>query len=354
MPDEKKHIKTKKKKLTFRAKSLLTASIILICAFGVVSVVNIFNNQQTSSELIPRRTPGKNGVATPDGDVKKYGAPLKHLTFTTDERDKLKQIGYTDDEISRMTTAELHQDLYGSERYMQECYMETLVSPYGGAKEPSDSKRAQILTEMTDLYKKQDYSGIVHNTQSYLSQYTFENYKDEPITSLYHDALSKLPSMNAQERGQEDDTEKNDSVEYEDDTLANNRQAVEESLGNHYSAIAALYDTFNIDATMVVKSISDTASCTPVAPLQSVSDPIIYDMHKFDNSNPYNTLRSASEVPHKDALDPGALLVYEYKCTDTNGQKLTVIIDSVEITKHVVGVYYDNSQGCLAKTALDN
>lgn len=356
------HSKKKKNAKKHRKLSKFGVTIIITCimlggvsvSFGVYKLMDI--SQQKA--LIPALTPGKNGVSTPDAADDAAGATVKkESTLTSEEIQKLHELGYTDDTISLQPTVSWYQILYGSQRYIQEAYMSRYKSPYTKAQEPNDEQRSNLLAQMTTLYTEGDYEGVVKNFQSALRTQTFEIYKDEPITSLYHDALSKIQSLNENSTAtyEEDDDEKdiNKAVLDLPDSLSNNRNLINTSLDTHYSAIALLYDAFNFNTSLIASHISDNNSCVPINPLEFVSNPDVYDMHKLDTQQ-NSDLKPVSAVPHKESISPQADLVYVYTCTDNDNNKLTVVIQSIEIRKEIVGIYYENPDVCLYKHSISN
>ena len=262
--------------------------------------------------------PEKNdAVEIKDEDKIKYGTDIYAYHLSKDEEEILHERGYTLKDLEDMNPDDYVLLLYGAEADIQNRNMYRYRSPYKRAKEPSQNERTRLYESMVDSFRQKNYSNVVYQFQKAMKKYTFEMYKDEPITSLYHDAAERINTDMTAEEIQENggSAEKNWGTE---------------ELKGRKSAIAVLYDTFTLQVDIFKNLVVDRNSCLPIGTLSSVDEERCIDV------------RREPDYQYSDMLAPGADLVYEYDVTDSAGRKALVLIQSTQLDKELVGVYYED------------
>lgn len=322
--------KKKKKKKNIKRKQIAVIAAVILCMTGSMVMFNyllMHVNRTSDYQGVVKLDPSKtNSVKKKTDEEVNYDTDFYEYTLSEDEKSRLKELGYTDEQIADGNVDSFIKDLYGIEAYIQERYMNRYPSPYKNAKNPTEAQCSALYSSMLSAYLDGNYSNVVYQFQQALKKYTFVEFRCEPVTSLYHDAAARIDQgllKNGKEEG--------------DDTA----ELTAESLTDMNSAEALLYDTFSSGYVTILPLIHDSSSCVPVTPLADVIESRVYDPQKdtFD---------------HQEAIGRMAEAVYYYKAEDENGQPVNVYIESDGIIKKIVGVYYEDSSGCILKASLQN
>ena len=333
-----------------RKKTIRITIIAILCIipFVVFAAVRLSKTASKNEAGILQVIPGKNGAKQESKDEASYGADLYDNSISEKDKEKLEADGtdLSDDARQPINTFEQTKKLYGAEYAVQSQFMYRCKSPYKSAKEPSKSQRQRILDNLLNSFKKQDYEDVVSTMQNYLAQYTFEEPEDEPVTSLYHDALARVPASLKDSEAAEQDSDLPGLLP--DTTLAARKSLIENSIGNRFSAIGTLYDTFTLSQDLVLPNIISNESCMSIYSIASIEESNVYDPQDDSVTSGENY----QAIPFRDAIDADADVVYVYKIKDSNDNNVTVVIESQGILKSVVGVYYEDQQYCILKTSF--
>lgn len=262
---------------------------------------------------------------TEDDDVRDYtedeidyDTNLYTYELSEDEKQQLLDKGYTEEDISNTNADEFVNDLYGQEAYIQNKYMRRYKSAIKGAKEPSDSQREEILNNLLDAYKQHNYSNLIAQFQEYVKEYTFEDYKDEPITSLYYDATQRVNPALFYANSTEEDLETTEEDE---------KRWLTDSLNSRTSALGVLYDTFTLDTTIIEETIEASTSDIPMFAIKEIVSTQTYDP---------NSTREFSHAEYVGLSD----LVYVYTVMDVTGEQIEVVISDYQGKKTLIGLWY--------------
>lgn len=324
--------KKKKKSSKARKRQKKMIRITFVSVLVMVLLMVLFNalllNTNRTAEYtgVQKLNPSDKNVKNKSDDEMNYDTDVYIYQLNDDEKQELLDKGYSEEDIQNGNVDDFVKELYGIEAYVQNLYMIRYTSPYENAKEPSESERAQLLASMMDSYIFKNYSNVVYQFKQALKKYNFTHFLDEPITSLYHDASARI------DQGLLNGTEENG------DDL---NQLLYDSLSNMTSSEALLYDIFSLGYSMTSQIILNDSSCVPLGEVSTILEQEVYDPQTQD-------------FDHKDKMSSTANIVYRYKVELDNGATANVYIDSTELQKHVIGIYYEDGNYCVVKSSLRN
>ena len=325
----------KKKKKSSKAKKrqkkiirITAVSLLVMVLLMVLFNALLLNTNRTAEYTgVQKLNPSSDkNVKNKSDDEMNYDTDVYIYQLNDGEKQELIDKGYSEEDIKNGNVDDFIKELYGIEAYVQNLYMIRYTSPYENATEPSDSQRSQLLASMMNSYQSRNYSNVVYQFKQALKKYNFTHFLDEPITSLYHDASARI------DQGLLDGTEENG------DDL---NQLLSDSLSDMTSAEALLYDVFSLGYSKTSQIILDGSSCVPLGEVLSILEQDVYDPQTQD-------------FDHKDKMSSTANVVYYYKVELDDGAVANVYIDSVELQKHVIGIYYDDADCCVVKSSLQN
>lgn len=313
-----KGFKHKPKKINLKPMQILVVLVILLGMIGLAALFQSFSTSYDKTKDFEGLTDviknNSDNLRDKTEEESEYQTTISSFTLTDEEKQKLLDMGYTEDQLSEMSDSDFILTLYGKEDWVQNTYMIRYQSIYKNTDEPSDTKRQEILQSMLSSYQQRNYSNVVSQFQNYLKQYTFENYKDEPITSLYYDASQRIDTALL-------------SVGEESDGLSE-KERIERSLDDRRSALGVLYDTFSLDINLTQPLFTSTSSDIPVFDIQSISESEVFDPS------------ATTDYSHSSDVRGAADLIYYYKIIDSQGNTIEVLITDTQGIKAVVGVWY--------------
>lgn len=324
---KKKKKSSKAKKMQKKMIRVTFVSVLVMVLLMVLFNALLLNTNRTAEYTgVQKLNPSDKNVKNKSDDEMNYDTDVYIYQLNDDEKQELLNKGYSEEEIKNGNVDDFIKELYGIEAYVQNLYMIRYTSPYENAKEPSESERAQLLASMMDSYISKNYSNVVYQFKQALKKYNFTHFLDEPITSLYHDASARI------DQGLLNGTEENG------DDL---NQLLNDSLSDMTSSEALLYDVFSLGYSMTSQIILDDSSCVPLGEVATILEQETYDPQTQD-------------FDHKDKISSTANIVYRYKIELDNGTIANVYIDSTELHKHVIGIYYEDTDYCVVKSSLQN
>ena len=296
-------------------------TVILISAVGLcITLSSIllgggisfsFHKPAKSAEPVESVSPVSSDpeLRAPTENEMKYGVEIYTYEFTQDDRVRMAELGITEEDADRMDRDELLRRIKGYEWVIKNNGMRRISSMYKGAVEPSPVEREDIVEKLKGMYLSKDYTGILNYKDELLKKYTFVAIEDEEITSLIHDA------------------EEMSTFEESDELL---KQKI---MANHYSIYTPLYDFWNFGYSSKYIDVVDSGSCIML--LKPAKIKLLEVYNKYDSTPPSIKFHASAD------------LIYELEVTDSDGTTGIAYVESKEMQKQLIGIYYADGS-CIA------